>query len=337
MARRADELILAGDLGGTKTLLELAQAGAAAPRFERRYLVAEFGGFQEMLRRFLDEFAREAGAAPRIAAACIAVAGPIEGARVRVTHLPWELDASEIASEFGIGQLRLVNDFEAAAHGIDGLGREDLFCLQPGAGGTADPHGHRVVLGAGTGLGVAYSIWTGQGRRTIAGEGGHAGFAPRDELQCELWRELHRQTGYVACEDLLSGPGLERIHDFLRRRAAAGAAGPAAAGAPQIAERGLGGDPLASAALVLFARIFGAVAGDHALGVMARGGVYLAGGIAPKVLPRTGAAEFLGAFRDKGGHAQLMEGFPVHVVLNERLGLIGARRMAGELIHINPP
>jgi glucokinase len=331
MTRRADELILAGDLGGTKTLLELSQAGAVERRFERRYLAAEHVGFGAMLRCFLDEFARESGAAPHIAAACIAVAGPVTGDRVRVTNLPWEIGAAEIAAEFGIDRVRLVNDFEASAYGLDALGATDLFTVQAA---TADPHGHRVVLGAGTGLGVAYSIWTRHGRRVIAGEGGHAGFAPRDDVQCELWREVRKQTGYVACEDLLSGPGLERIYDFLRQRAAAGAAGPAGGGAPQIAARGLGGDPLAAAALALFARIFGAVAGDHALNVMARGGVYLAGGIAPKVLTHIAPAEFLGAFREKGAHAQLMQGFPVLVVLNERLGLIGARRVVNELIQV---
>jgi glucokinase len=150
-----------------------------------------------------------------------------------------------------------------------------------------------------------------------------------DEVQCELWREIHARTGYVACEDLLSGPGIERIYNFLKRHAAAVAA-------PQITERALAGDRLASAALALFARIFGAVAGDHALSVMALGGVYLAGGIAPKVLPHV-AAEFVEAFRAKGAHSRLMEQFPVFVVCNERLGLIGARRMASELIHVNSP
>jgi glucokinase len=333
MARTTDKLILAGDLGGTKALLEFSRAGAVEPRFERRYLAAEHAGFGAMLRRFLDEFAREASAAPGIAAACIAVAGPVEGARVRVTNLPWELDAGEVTKEFGIARVLLVNDFEAAAHGIDGLDQQDLFGVQLGA---ADPRGHRVVLGAGTGLGVAYSIWTGHGRCVVAGEGGHAGFAPRDEVQCELWRDVRKQAGYVASEHLLSGPGIERIYDFLRRDPAAVAAGPAAVAAPQITERALAGDRLASAALALFARIFGAVAGDHALSVVALGGVYLAGGIAPKVLPHV-AAEFVEAFRAKGAHSRLMERFPVFVVRNERLGLIGARRMASELIHVNSP
>ncbi|MBI3376428.1 MAG: glucokinase [Betaproteobacteria bacterium] len=332
MARAAEETILCVDLGGTKTLLELSSVGAVAPRFERRYLAADHAGFIEMLRHFVDEFARETGTLPRIAAGCLCVAGPIEGDRVRVTQLPWEFGADAVAAEFGIGRLRLVNDFEACAHGIDVLQAGDLLTLQSGR---ADPRGHRVVLGAGTGLGVAYSIWTGHGRRAIAGEGGHAGFAPRDELQCELWRDVHAQAGYVSCEHLLSGAGIERIYGFLQRRAGGSTSSPG--GAQRIAESGLSGEPLAAAALALFASIFGAVAGDHALGAMTRGGVYLAGGIAPKVLPHAGAAQFIEAFRAKGVHQPLMDGFPVHVVLNERLGLMGARRMAGELIQVKLP
>ena len=176
---------------------------------------------------------------------------------------------------------------------------------------------------------------TAQGRRVIAGEGGHTGFAPRDELQCELWRDVHAQTGYVSCEHLLSGAGIERIYRFLQRRAGAGTTSPG--GAQQISERGLSGDRLAAEALALFAAIFGAVAGDHALSAMTRGGVYLAGGIAPKVLPHAGTAQFIEAFRAKGVHERLMDGFPVHLVLNEHLGLMGARRMAGELIQVKLP
>lgn len=332
MERSEDELILSVDLGGTKTLLEVSAAGDAARRFERRYLAADHAGFTQMLRRFFGEFARETGTAPRIAAACICVAGPVEGGRVRVTQLPWEIGADAVAAEFGIARLRLVNDFEACAHGIDSLQPGDLITLQAGR---AEPHGDRVVLGAGTGLGVAYSIWTAHGRRVIAGEGGHTGFAPRDELQCELWRDVHAQTGYVSCEHLLSGAGLERIYRFLERRAGVGTTSPG--GAQQISERGLGGERLAAEALALFAAIFGAVAGDHALSAMTRGGVYLAGGIAPKVLPHAGAAQFIEAFRAKGVHQRLMDGFPVHLVRNERLGLMGARRMAGALIQVKRP
>jgi glucokinase len=330
----SNEWILAGDLGGTKTLLELTRADADVPGFARRCLAAEHTGFRGMLHHFIGEFAREAGSAPRILAACIAVAGPVEGEGARLTNLPWELDAAEIAGEFAIAQVRLVNDFEAAAWGIDGLDATDLHVLQPGQ---AHPRGHRVVLGAGTGFGVAYSVWAEHGRVVVAGEGGHAGFAPRDELQCRLWRTLHERVGLVTAEHLLSGSGLERIYDFLQQQAA-NAAIKSASGmrAPAIAERASQGDPAAAAALDLFARVFGAVAGDHALNVMARGGVYLAGGIAPKILPHLAASGFVEAFRDKGVHARLMERFPVFVVRNERISLLGARCIARTLICVKP-
>ena len=329
-----DEWILAGDLGGTKTLLELTRAGANVPGFARRYAVAEYDGFRGMLHHFIGEFTGEAGSAPRIVAACIAVAGAVENGRARVTNLPWELDAAEIAGEFAIERVRLVNDFEAAAWGLDGLDPTDLQVLQHGQ---PQARSNRVVLGAGTGFGVAYSLWAEHGRVVVAGEGGHAGFAPRDELQCRLWRVLHERVDDVTTGDVLSGPGLERIYEFLQHESANKTIeSTTGMRAPAIAELASQGDPGAAAALHLFARIFGAVAGDHALTVIARGGVYIAGGIAPKILPHLAAPGFVEAFHNKRAHARLMERFPVFVVRNERIGLLGAQCIARTLICVKP-
>ncbi|MEK7875797.1 MAG: glucokinase, partial [Pseudomonadota bacterium] len=218
----------------------------------------------------------------------------------------------------------------AAASGIEMLQVAELVTLQRGEPVAAAP---RVVIGAGTGLGVAYLIWAGAGYQAIAGEGGHIGFAPSTPEQLELWRDLHASQGRVVAEDIVSGSGLVRIHEFLSQHegkpvahAAALAAGDAAAAIAHAALES--GDPLCSRALDLFLSCYGAIAGDHALAVMARGGVYVAGGIAPKVLPRLVSGGFLAAFNAKGGYSAAARQIPVLVVKNERLGLLGAALLA---------
>jgi glucokinase len=193
----------------------------------------------------------------------------------------------------------------------------------------------RVVLGAGTGLGIAYVVRDAAGDRTVSGEGGHGGFAPTDPDQIALWQYLHERVGRVTLEHVLSGSGLMRIYDFLLERGTH-AESPALRAAlaegdvPAIITRAAleQGDPLAGAALDLFIACYGAAAGDHALNVMARGGVYVAGGIAPKILPRLAAGGFAAAFNDKARFAEATRRMPVHVVLNERLPLLGAARAA---------
>ncbi len=291
-------MILAGDIGGTKSLLALYEGGPREAAFELRLASAEFADFESLLARFLAEAHAALGAAPRIDAGCFGIAGPVRGEHVRVTNLPWSLDAAPLRRRFGIGRLELINDFAAAAWGVGALATQDLATLQEGV---PVAEAARVVLGAGTGFGIAYVV----NGRPVAGEGGHGAFAPADAEQAALWRFLHERLGRVQLEDVLSGPGLARIHEFLT---------------------GAKADPEAvtGRALELFVACYGAAAGDHALNVMARGGVYVAGGIAPKILPRLAAGGFLAAFNDKGAFAELMRRMPVHVVTNERLGLIGA-------------
>jgi transaldolase/glucokinase len=322
--------VLAGDVGGTKTLLALCEAGAI--RFERRYRSHDYATFDELLTRLVADAADALGTAPRIRHACLGVAGPVTGERVALTNLPWRIDADAIAARFGIGRVHLINDFAASAHGLDALGRDDLATLQAGEP-LAD--GARVLIGAGTGLGVAYLLPDRGAARVVAGEGGHAGFAPADDDQASLWRSLRAQFGRVEVEHVVSGPGLARIYAHLRAQhrfppspaleRALGEHDPAAAIATFALEHG---DRLAGAALDLFIACLGAVAGDHALNVLARGGVYVTGGIAPKILERLRGGGFVAAFADKGAFSDLARRMPVHVVLNERIGLLGAARVA---------
>ena len=336
--------VLAGDLGGTKILLELSRArgNAVEVLFERRYAAAQYAGLEAILRVFLAEFAARGEAPPDIEQACFGVAGPVTGKRVRLTNLPWEIDTAALEQHLGIGSVLLVNDFVAAAHGLDELGPQALVTLQAGE---RVEHGNRIVLGAGTGFGVAYSIWTEGGYQAVAGEGGHAGFAPADGTQGALWRDIAGREGRVSVEHVVSGPGLLRIYDFLRRTAgpseseALRAALDAGAGPEVISELAMGehaggaGDPLALAALDVFIACYGAAAGDHALALLARGGVYVSGGIAPKILPRLAAGGFVAAFNAKGPQAELMRRMPVHVVTEARVGLLGARRLAASGSH----
>jgi glucokinase len=315
-------MILTGDIGGTKTLLALHDEGGAIV-VRRRYPSHDAAALADLVARFLEEVAPAS-----VRAACFGIAGPVLGARVKVTHLPWEIDAEALASRFGFAQVHLLNDFAAAAHGIGSLSSTDLATLQPGEPIVQRP---KVVIGAGTGLGIAYVL----GEAVLSGEGGHAAFAPADAIQDGLWQWLHRRVGRVQVEHVLSGSGLAHIYEFLLERqahaTAAGARDVLSAEDPpaMIAIRGLeGGDPLSLAAVDLFLSCYGALAGDQALAVLARGGVYITGGIAPKLLPRIAAGGFLAAFNDKGAYAGLNLACPVHVVLNPDLPLIGAARHA---------
>jgi glucokinase len=325
-------MILAGDIGATKTLLEIGslRQGRWHPAFGRRYVGADHPDFESVLRAFLLEWEQHHGSPVTIARACFGVAGPVFDNRVQMTNLPWRVDGEAISAAFGIPHVRISNDFAAAASGVDLLQAADLVTLQRGEPVAAAP---RVVIGAGTGLGVAYMIWTEAGYQTIAGEGGHTGFAPSTPDELELWRDLYAREGRVVVEDVVSGPGLARICEFLGRRegkpVAPAAALPGGDVAAAIAHAALeSGEPLCSRALDLFVSCYGAVAGDHALAVMARGGVYVAGGIAPKILPRLASGGFLAAFNAKGGYSGAARQIPVLVVTNERLALLGAAVLA---------
>lgn len=302
---------LGGDLGGTKTLLALAETAGDGLRIvaERRYASRDYADFDTLLADFLD-------GRRDVQAACFGLAGPTDGASARLTYLPWTLEAADLARRFGLGRVRLVNDFAAAAHGLAGLADAQAPLLQPGRLAADAP---RLVVGAGTGLGVAGLLPEAGGWRVVPGEGGHMGFAPQDETQAALWHHLYAQSGRVTAEDVVSGPGLARIFAFLHGRPR---------NPEEIGAAALAGGADALAAWRLWSAVCGAFAGDLALHWLAHGGVWLAGGIAAKLMPALGAGEFLAAFNAKREHRALAEAMPVRLVVEERLGLLGALALA---------
>jgi glucokinase len=315
-------MILGGDLGGTKTLLALAERRDDGLRiiFERRYSSHNYPIFDALLGEFLAEFlANRLADAPVIKAACFGVAGHTDGRNAKLTYLPWQLSAPVLEARVPIQSVILANDFAAAASGLRLVAPEQLQTLQAGKGQAEAP---RVILGAGTGLGVAGMIWDGNHYRVIPGEGGHLGFSPQTPEQGELWRWLLAQGGRVTAEDVISGPGLARIYAFM-------------GGEPRRPEE-VGNaalntdDPLARQAVELWLSAFGAFAGDLAQQWLALGGVYLAGGIAAKLMPHFGNTIFLEAFNAKREHRHLVETMPVHLVTEERLGLLGALALADD-------
>lgn len=324
-------MILTGDIGGTKTLLAL-HGDDGTIVFRGRYASGSTATLAELIACFLAEAARALphGKTPRVA--CLGIAGPVLGERVKVTHLPWEIDAAALASRFGFAGVWLLNDFAAAAHGIDALTSADLVTLQEGEPILQRP---KLVIGAGTGLGVAYVL----GKTVLSGESGHATFAPADAQQTALCRWLQQRVGRVQVEHVVSGRGLVHIYEFLLQLGSEpqdeGALAPLGADepAPQIARRALDQhDPLALAAVDLFISCYGALAGDHALAVLARGGVYVTGGVAPKLLDRLTAGGFVAAFNDKDSFSAETSGCPLYVVLNPDLPLLGAARHAAHLL-----
>ena len=323
--------VLGCDLGGTHVRLRVAQcAPGAAPTVlaEQQYRSAAYGGLESVLAEFLPSH----GMRPQeLDYACIAVAGPVQhyGAeqRCQLTNLPWVVDSMALGNAVGLARLALINDFEAVGYGLDVLQDADLLTLQQGEPLARAP---RALIGAGTGLGQALLTWHEDGYQVIATEGGHVDFAPTDELQVALLRALRAQLGRVSYEDVLSGPGLERIYDFLENHT--GYAGPPLTATADDVDRAAaigraasrGDHRLAADTMGVFLSIYGAQAGNLALTSMARGGVYIAGGIAPKLGDLLAGGGFLRAFRDKGRMAHLMPRFPVHLVSNPDVGLAGA-------------
>ena len=316
-------MILGGDIGGTKTALALARLVDGTPRIilERRYPSQEWGDFEALLRAFLDE----ADVGEDIASACFGVAGPVVDNRAKVTYLPWVIDGEALADTFDLGVAEVVNDFVAAAQGVATLQSGDLVTLQEGCPLEGSP---RLLIGAGTGLGVAALIPQGNGWRTLGGEGGHIGFSPADEEQliglASSAPARRPHPGRVTAENVISGPGLVAIYDSLVKVSPQNTA----IADPAEIVAAVPDNPLAARALDLFIAAYGAFAGDLALLFMARGGVYLGGGIAPKILPHLKDGGIVRAFHARGAHAGLMADFPIRVIVNERLGLLGALSIA---------
>jgi glucokinase len=323
-------VVLAGDVGGTKSLLRIDRWKEGQPRAvaEQLYEAEDYGDLSEILQEFLKENDE------RIESACLAAAGPIVKQSAKLTNLPWKISARAIASRFKIPHVALINDFEAVGWGIQTLSSREILTLQRGR---PQKRGMRAVLGAGTGMGVCLVGTSPQGSQVYASEGGHVSFAPQGEEQIKLLRYLGERYGRVSVERALSGSGLTNIFQFLNEMRPACAEllsemekdDPAAAVTEFALENR---DPLAVKALDLFVSIYGAFAGDLALLTMARGGVYVAGGIAPKIKAKLKDGTFVQAFCDKGRYSALLKTIPIHVVLNEKVGLLGASLYAAQAI-----
>lgn len=320
--------LLVGDLGGTHARLALADAGEGGLdlRDVTHYENARYPDLDAILADYL---ARHAG----VETGCLAVAGPTDGRRVRFTNFGWAIDAERLAERHGLARLHLVNDFSAVGWGLSALDARHVAVLQDGR---AVPHAPRVAVGAGTGLGVSLCVWQGQGYRPLASEGGHIGFAPVNAEQDRLLEFLRRIHGRISVERLVSGPGLIDLYRFCL--AEAGRLEPGDACLSQAAPaRAISAAALAQTsaeacrALDLFAILYGQVAGDIALLARAAGGVYLAGGIAPQILPALQGGGFIGGFRDKGRFSAWMAELPVVVVLDPEVGLRGAAVAAARL------
>jgi glucokinase len=321
-------LILAGDIGGTTTRLAFfdTAGGKLALLAEARFPSREAGSLEEIVGRFAGEHGL------RAERACFGIAGPVRQGRVRTPNLPWSVAAGELAQALKLPAVQLINDLAANAYGIDLLGPDDLVVLNQGV---PDPTGTIAVVSAGTGLGEALAYWDGTAHRPLSSEGGHADFAPRNELETELLLFLRAEHGRVSTERVVSGPGLRNIYRFLRDARHLPET-PAVAeemrrGDPSavISRAALAGEcPLCGEALDLFVSLYGAEAGNVALRVLATGGVYLGGGIAPKIIERLKGPGFMQAFTAKGRLSPLLEGIPVRVILNDRTALLGAGRCA---------
>lgn len=323
--------VLAGDIGGTKSLLAVVEVDRSSSRvlYEERFDSSRYDGLGPIVR----EFCARADADPE--RACFGVPGPVVDEECRTPNLPWTINAHRLAQEIGIARTRLINDFEAIGYGLGQLDPGDLATLQEGR---SAPHGPRALLGGGTGLGEALLLWEGDGYRVHSSEGGHADFAPRDVLQWGLLEFLHGQYKHVSYERVLSGPGLLNIYRYLVKRGLAlevsEVQAEMARGDPAavISRHALAGTDAACAkALNIFISVYGAEAGNLALKVLATGGVYLAGGIAPRILDKLQSGTFILAFRQKGRLSAMLANIPVHVILNPRVGLLGAAAVAARL------
>ncbi len=320
--------VLAGDIGGTHARLCLAEKEAGEIHIirEQVYPSQQYPDLLPIVEDFLPSHHDTA-----LLAACFAVAGPIRQQQAQVTNLPWRLNAGQLGQSLAIDRLSLLNDFQAAGYGLATLAGEQLSTLQTGQ---PERHAPRALIGAGTGLGISSLIYQDARYIPYSSEGGHVGFAPADKEQSRLLTYLQSSLAYVCYEHLLSGAGLVRIYRFfLDEYGAASAfsesilqATDPAAEISHHAQRE--DDELASQTLDCFVRIYAAQAGNVALMYLATGGVYLAGGIAPKIIERLKSDHFLAAFHNKGAMSELMQTFPVKVIMQETVGLLGAAEFA---------
>lgn len=320
--------VLAGDIGGTKTRLAIIEVDGTRLHIEREFSYPSrgFNTFEALLAEFLMDTRVPAHAA-------FGVAGPVKGRTVRVTNLPWYIDADVLQERFSFKSCDLLNDLEAIASGLPALDAEDLLTLQQGDSASS---GNSAVIAAGTGLGEAGLFWDGHKHHSYATEGGHTSFSPQNELEMDLLRYLQPLYGHVSWERVVSGMGLPDLHDFMRgyRKSAVPqwlSEEMRTDGAAAVVSRAAlaGSDDICIETMDCFVRLYGAEAGNLALKTMSRGGLYVGGGIAPKILPLLQRGTFMVAFLDKGRMRPLLEAMPVRVILNDRVALYGPALCAG--------
>lgn len=314
--------VLSGDIGGTKTRLAVITVEGTRLHTEREqtYASRDYAVFEDLLGDFLLDSDIPARAA-------FGIAGPVQGRVAQTTNLPWRIDADALQKRFGFDHCTLLNDLEATACGLPALPAEDFLTLHAGL---ARASGNVAIIAAGTGLGEVGLFWDGQRHHPFATEGGHTSFSPGDDMEIALLKHLQQRHTHVSWERIVSGPGLVSLHEFLCLHRNAPIPdwlqhemrqGDAAAVIANVAMSAR--DELCVEALDWFVRLFGAEAGNLALKMMGRGGLYLGGGIAPKILPRLQTGAFLNAFFSKGRMRPLLEAMPVSVILNDRAALYG--------------
>jgi glucokinase len=345
--------ILAGDIGGTKTLLRLAEkkADGFTVLYEQRFAGADYANFSDVLREFIGNIKVHLDVLPSLSGACFGIAGPVRDRRSQLTNLGWSFDIDRLAEEFHIAKVSLINDFVAVGYGVLGLQPHDLHTLQDGKMVERSPI---AVIGAGTGLGEAYLGWNGDRYEVYPTEGGHTDFAPRTELEIELLQYLQKRHDRVSVERVVSGTGIVAIYQFLRDRATESESTEIAEkvrqwesgdreadAAAAIAKAALvncginsesNGDRLAKQTMQMFVEAYAAEVGNLALKLIPNGGLYIAGGVAPKILPLLQDGTFLNILRSKGRVSPVLEDIPIHIVLNPEVGLIGAMLYAASFI-----
>jgi glucokinase len=321
-------MILAGDVGGTKVHLALYDFidGKLEYSRDQRFAAKEYSGLEEIVKEFLGP--------QNVTAACFGVPGPVRNGRLRLTNLPWTLDSHELSVSLGITHVFLINDLEANGYGVAELSADQIYTLSEG---DVSQIGNRALIAAGTGLGEALLIWNGRTHTPYPSEGGHADYAPRNEDEIDLLRFLKQKyNGRISYERVVSGMGLTGIYEFLREVRGMEES-------PKVAERiAAASDPntvitelalaakseICEKALDMFVSAYGAEAGNIALKLLSVGGVYIGGGIAPRILEKLKDGTFMKAFSDKGRMSQLLINMPVRVILDSRAALLGAAAYA---------
>jgi glucokinase len=321
-------LYLAGDIGGTKTVIGLFQSGEKRPIAIKKpvYPSQEAKGLEEIVENFLTENP------VKIQGACFGIAGPVIDGKVHTTNIPWVVSERRLKRRFGWPSVRVINDLAATAIAVPLLRSDELVALNSVR---RRKDASIALVAPGTGLGQALLIFDKGRYIPVATEGGHVDFAPNNEGDPRLWQYLHRRWGHVSVERVISGPGLVNIYDWLRHEAGDGDTDPMADQfkmmdpARAITEAALNHkNPLCAAALEKFVEVLGAVAGNLALTGLTLGGVYLGGGIPPKILPALTDGRFMDAFQNKGRFGRLLAKLPVRVILNPRAALLGAAHCA---------